>query len=445
MTTNTDYTFTPHPSPEEIKDRWNVSLDGLEYESENQAVVAHLRSIWRENWWKYPDNIKRSFLSAARKTATTKSNIDSPSNHPLYRGPVTYDRHDFDWGVWLVLRAIYYDANKDAVSRRTQMTRSNFSRGPARKIIMQRYRGVDVLEANVPPTFPPQSRSWDKTSGNGPVVSRASPKIEIGTASASNQSSTSEGDGVQDSGPSTEAAISTTVSTTSDDSLAQSSNQAQASLNALVQSPANEGGHHCEKAADTSNDSNGRSDDSKGTPKSLNKRSLPDDEEESSPCSEHHIQKRPCTSSDQGHSTEAESIPNIGTQKAVFVEGLDHIHEVLKKHLNEKVGECVGYHVAQQTENLQPQLRDEIAQFLPEKIFGIAEGSGISRIVKQVIEGMAEQMASKMVRQVMQQTTQRLTKELTSELQLEVDKQMADRIVQNMLDKLFGSIEIPKL
>ncbi|RSL78661.1 hypothetical protein BHE90_004117 [Fusarium euwallaceae] len=490
MTTNADHTFTPHPSPEEIQDEWNVSLYGLEDECENQAVVAHLRSIWKENWWKYPDNIKRSFLSATRKTATTKTNNQRPTAHVLFRGSVRFNRLDFDWGVWLVLRAIYYDVNKRAVNPRARMTRSNFSRGPAKEMIMQRYPGVNVLEANVPPTFPPRPPSWDKVSGDGTGDSSTSPKVEMGAASASNQTSTGEDGGIQNSGadynaetaddgsdsspspndvtskgkevakkhtsapsqdgnshlhanldltlPSFEAAFSTVGPTL--DSLIQSTNQVQASLDALLQGPANEGDHHSEKAADTSNDSNGRPEGPKGISKSLPKRRLSDDEEEDSPCSEH-TQKRQCTSSDQSSPAESDATTSSGLQKAIVDMDLDQIYELLKKTLNKKTAELATKHVTRQAESLQPPLKDQIAQSLSEKIFRILNISEPSIITNKVIDSMAEQMTSKIIQKVAQKVTQ----ELTAEQQPEVDKRIVDCVARIMMGKLFGPNGIPGL
>ncbi|RSL69387.1 hypothetical protein CEP53_002210 [Fusarium sp. AF-6] len=468
MTTNADYTFTPHPSPKENQHRWNVSLYGLEDECENQAVVAHLRSIWKENWWKYPDNIKRSFLSATRKTAVTKTNNQRPTAHVLFNGPVRFNRHDFDWGVWLVLRVIYYDVHKNAMNPRARMTRSNFSRGPAKEMIMQRYPGVDVLEGNVPPTFPPRPSSWDKPSSDGPAISSTSPKVEIGADSAGNQTSTGEGGGVRNSGadynaemgedgsdslpspddatskakevakkhtgqdhgshlcanldlalPSFEAAFSAVGPTL--DGLIQSTNQVQASLDAFLQGPTNEGDHHGEKVADASNDSNRRPEEPKGVSESLPKRRLSDDEEEDSPCSEH-TQKRQCTSSDQSSPAESDATTSSGLQKAIVDMDLDQIYELLKKTLNKQTAELAIKHVTRQAESLQPPLKDQIAQSLSEKIFRILNISEPSSIANKVIDSMAEQMTSKIIQKVAQKVTQ----ELTAEQQPEVDKRIVD-------------------
>ncbi|KAI8660241.1 hypothetical protein NCS57_01000700 [Fusarium keratoplasticum] len=504
MTTNADYTFTPHPSPEEIQDQWSVRLLHLNDEGENQAITTHLRSIWRDNWWKYPDEIKFSFSSATFKTAITKSNAKGPSAHLLYKASVNCSRRDFDWGLWLVLRVIYYDIHQHLPGLRARQKRHSFEQGDACKLIRQRYPDVDVLRDNVPPTFPPRPHSWTILGDRGPGSSlRPETPILASTdnRSTGNQASTGESDEITDSGtdsddetsvdesddspppdnatrkvkkeaeahtltpdrdggsPSREnlvlppSNLDAAASVTPDDStqhVNSSTSDSSPTLNdgtnkvASEQGPVGESGHHREKATDASIDSNGHSDESIGVPKSLPKRSMPEDEEEDSPCGEH-TQKRRCTSSDQSHPTESEAMLNSSLQKATFGEGLDRIHELWKKTFNEKVAEIVSQQVAQRTEGLQPRIKDEMTQFLSEKIFGSTENSGLSNIAQRVIDTLAKQMASKMAQQVIQQTTQQLTRELTSKLQPEADQQLANCLTQIMMDKLFGSTGIPGL
>ncbi|KAJ4313281.1 hypothetical protein N0V84_009510 [Fusarium piperis] len=501
MTTNADYTFTPGPFTEAAQNQWDMSLHRIEDEGENQAVAAHLRSLWKENWWKYPDDIKRSFLSAARKNALTKTNNHSPSSHILYRGSVLFNRYDFDWGVWLVLRGIYYDVHKNDMSPRAQMTCLTFGRGTATRMMTERHPGIDVLEENVPPTFPPRPLSWDRKSGDESGSSRAPTKSKNRVVSVNNQKSTgtdgrvrsaeagshaeTTGDESHSSPPDSATSkvekgaephtlassggshprenlnlapsgLDAGASIATDDSN-QKTLQVQTVQNvnpitgdsglppndgknrvASEQSPVNEGGHQREKAANTSNDGNLRSVESNNVHKSLLKRSMSDDEEEDSPCGELHARKRRGTSSDQSHSAESGTTPNSGSQMAISGENLDRIHELLKKHLNERVVECVSQQVARQAESLQPRLKDQIVQFLPEKIFGVTESSGLSSISQKVVDSMAERLASKITRQIMQQVAQQVTRELTSELQPKADKQIADCIAEIMLEKLLG-------
>ncbi|UPK95149.1 hypothetical protein LCI18_006084 [Fusarium solani-melongenae] len=494
MTTNADYTFTPRPS-EEIQDQWSVRLLHLDSEGENHAVTTRLRSIWRDNWWKYPDEIKFSFLSATFNTAVTKSNVKGPSAHILYRASVNCNKRDFDWGLWLVLRVIYYDVHQDP---KAQQKRHTFQQGDACQLIRQRYPGVDVLRDNVPPTFPPRPHSWPSLGSRGPGSSL---RASANNRSTGNQPSTGESDEITNSGtdsddetsvdesddspspdsamrkvkekaeahtltpdrdggsPSREnlvlppsnldAAASTTPNNSTqhvNSSTSDSSPTSNDGTNKVAseQSPVGESDHHREKATHASIDSNWRSDESIGVPRSLQKRSMSDDDEEDSPRGEH-TQKRRCTSSDQSHPTESEAMPNSDIQKTLFDENLDRIHELWKKTFNEKVAEIVSQQAAQQTEGLQPRIKDEITQFLSEKIFGSSENSGLSNIAQRVIDTLAEQMASKMAQQVIQQITQKLTRELTTELQPEVDQQLANRLTQIMMDKLFGSTGTPGL
>ncbi|KAJ4162961.1 hypothetical protein NW754_014383 [Fusarium falciforme] len=470
MTTNADYTFTPHPSPEEIQDQWSVRLLHLNDEGDNHAITTRLRSIWRDNWWKYPDDIKFSFVSATFKTAITKSNAKGPSAHLLYKASVNCSKRDFDWGLWLVLRVIYYDVHQDLTDSRARLKRLNFRGGDACKLIRQRYPDVDVLRENVPPTFPPRPPSWTSLGDRGPGSSLRPETGSTDNRSTSNQASTGESDEITDSG--TDSDDETGVDE-SDDSppsgqchergkergkgahsharprrwlaFPDSSPTSNDGTNKVAseQGPVGESDHHCEKATDASIDSNGRPDESIGVPKSLPKRSMSDDEEEDSPCGEH-TQKRRCTSSDQSHPTESEAMPNSDLQKATFGEDLDRIHELWKKTFNEKVAEIVSQQVAQRTEGLQPRIKDEMTQFLSE-IFGSTENSGLSNIAQRVIDTLAEQMASKMAQQVIQQISQQLTRELASELQPEADQQLANCLTQIMMDKLFGSTGTPGL
>ncbi|KAM6518765.1 hypothetical protein FSOLCH5_007528 [Fusarium solani] len=500
MTTNADYTFTPHPSPEEIQGQWSVRLLHLNEEGENHAITTRLRSIWRDNWWKYPDDIKFSFVSATFKTAITKSNAKGPSAHVLYKASVNCSKRDFDWGLWLVLRVIYYDVHQDLTDSKAQLKRLNFRRGDACKLIRQRYPDADVLLDNVPPTFPPRPPSWTSLGDHGPGSSlRPETPILASTdnRSTGNQAPTGESDEITDSetdsddettndesndspppddamrkvkkeekahtltpdqdggSPSREnldlssSSLDAAASVTPDDSIkhvnlstSDSSPTSNDGTNKVAseQGPVGESDHHREKATGTSIDSNGRSDESIGVPKSLPKRSMSDDEEEDSPCGEH-TQKRRCTSNDQSHPTESEAMPSSGLQEAIFGMDLDQLHEQWKKNFNEQVAELVSEQVTQQAKSLQPRLKDQIAQTVSEKIFGITEVSGPSSIVQQVIDSMAEQIASKIIQQV----TQHVTWKLTSELQPKVDKQIADCIARIMMDKLFGSTDIPGL
>ncbi|EEU41247.1 uncharacterized protein NECHADRAFT_83458 [Fusarium vanettenii 77-13-4] len=463
MTTNADFTFTPHPSPEEIQDEWNLSLHGIEDEGENQAVIAHLRSIWRDNWWKYPDKIKQSFLNAARKTATTKTNIHSPCSHTLYRGAFIRNTHDFDWGVWLVLRGIYYDSLKDAATARAEMTRQTFARSPATKAIMQRYQDIDVLEDNVPLTFPPRPSSWEKKLEDGPGGSCTPPKTKDRTPAvkcpATNKTG-GTGDGTRDSGvgSSTEMAKGEGVGSPSPDKTKTkvkkeakkhtsapsqgTSSHPRTNLDTTpsdsktkaisIQGPVNEGGQR-EKSTNASNNSKVCPEEPSTAPKRLPKRSLSDDEEES----QLRIKRRSTSSDQSRHSPEVktEAIPNGCLQIATFNETLEHIYERIKKPINEKATEYVSQQVTQHLEDLQPRLKDLAIQLLSEMIPVIPRSSESSTIAQQIADSMAEQVLSIITGPVIQ----KLTTRLISELQPVVDKQIANGIAQHLLENLFGS------
>ncbi|KAL2681214.1 hypothetical protein Neosp_008822 [[Neocosmospora] mangrovei] len=464
MTTNADFTFTPHPSPEEIQDGWDVSLDGIEDEGENQAVATHLRSIWRDNWWKYPNKIKDSFLIAARKTAITKTNIHSPCSHTLYRGAFIRNTHDFDWGVWLVLRGIYYGSLKDVATARAEMTRQTFARSPATKAIMQRYQGIDVLEDNVPLTFPPRPSCWEKKPDEGPGGSCTPTKTKDQTPAVKRPATNKtggEGNGTRDAG------VGSGAETTKNESGGSSSpdktktkvkKEAKKHTSALsqdagshpcanldttpsdgktkavsIQGPATEGKQR-EKAASTSNNSIARSKDPENAPKRLAKRSLSDDEEEES-----HLRiKRRSTPSDQSHHSpegKHEATPNSCLQMTTFNENLEHIYEQIKKPVNEKATECVSQQVTRLLEDLQPQLKDLAIQLLSEKIPVIPRSSESNSIAQQLADSMAEHVLSILPGPIIQNLTTRLV----SELQPVIDKQIANGIAQHLLENLFGS------
>lgn len=503
MTTNADHTFTPDPFPAAAQDRWDVSLRRIQDEGENEAIAAHLRSLWKENWWKYPDDIKRSFLSAARKHALSKTNKHRPTKHVLYRGPVLFNRHDFDWGVWLVLRGIYYDVNKSDTSPKAWTTRLTFQRGPATRMMMERYPGIDVLTENVPPTFPPRPLSWDNKSADEPSGSSALPESKLGAASASNQKSTDAAGQVQSAEPGSgaERTDGESHSPASRDSTTSKAKEGEASHTlassagshprtnhnldpsgldaadkiapddsdqnslgigdpqnvnstigssgpapsdgmdeaALEQGSVNEGSHPGGKAVNTPNNVNSHSDEPNSIPSSPLKRRMPDGDEEDSSYRGLHTRKRRSRSSDQRRSAEPEATPNSGPQMTTFGESLERVHGLLKKNLDEMVVECVSQQVARQAESLQPRLKDQMAQFLPEKMFGVTASSELSSIAQKVIDSMAEQVASKITQQVIQRVTQQVTREVTSELQPKADKQIADCIAKITVEKLMGS------
>ncbi|KAI8715128.1 hypothetical protein NCS52_01019800 [Fusarium sp. LHS14.1] len=437
MTTNADFTFTPHPSPEEIQDGWDVSLDRIEDEGENQAVAIHLRSIWRDNWWKYPDKIKRSFLNAARKTATTKSNVHSPCSHShtLYRGAFVHNEHDFDWGVC-----------------------------PAKKAIMQRYQGIDVLEDNVPLTFPPRPPCWEKKPEDGPESSCTPPKSKDRTPAVKRPATNKTGgtgDGTRATGAGYGAGTAKgegSGSPSSDKTKTKVKKETKKHTSGLsqgagslphvdfnmtpsdgkikaasIQVPVNEGSQR-EKAASTSNDSSVSPEEPNNAPKRLPKRSLSDDEEAESQLRV----KRRSTSSDQSrHSPEAktEAMPNSSLQTATLNETLEHIYERIKKLINDKATEYVSQQVTQHLEDLQPRLKDLAIQFLSEKIPGMAQSPGSNIIAQQITDSMADQILPIITGPVIQN----LTTWLISELQPVVDKQIANGIAQHLLENLFGS------
>ncbi|KAJ3528639.1 hypothetical protein NM208_g10110 [Fusarium decemcellulare] len=145
-----------------LENAWEACLDHLDL---GDPVNARLHSIWRNNWWKYPVDIKNSFLDATQKIGHTARNIGKPSDHALWR--VTVTRREFDWGVWLVLRAMYYDTIMDETDPVYVMGRTRLATGLAKTLIDERYPGNDNLNVDVPMSFPPRPPNWAVSTAMG--------------------------------------------------------------------------------------------------------------------------------------------------------------------------------------------------------------------------------------------------------------------------------------
>ncbi|KAM0421503.1 hypothetical protein ACHAPT_010677 [Fusarium lateritium] len=443
MTTNADYTFTPHRYPEEIRDQWDPILSQLNDEGENHAAATRLRSIWKDNWWKNPDDIKRSFLNAARKFALTKTNAESPSSHVLYRAAVRNRNQDFDWGVWLVLRVVYYDVLKDADS--------------------------------VPCTFPPRPQHWPELpGGDGLCGSRARARTNTRTPvadhSVGNQTAGDESKGTpshddtkgrvkketkehtfmsNQSGVSLNANANAVVddhtrrstqtrTTQKDNSPTGNSDFASSdgmSKAASVRDSVDKSDHKREKPADSSNSSNARSDWSKSVSKSRSL-SMSEDEEEDPPSdSKSRPQKRRRLSSDQSQASGSEGMPNANPQFALPLGSLEILHERMKKGFNEKLTEPVAQLVTQHVTSLQPSFKREIYQRLSERLLGVAGNSGLSDIARQITNSMTEQATT----EVAKETIRQLTRQLIHDLQPWVNEIVAKVMAQNLLGNIFGA------
>ncbi|CAG7558585.1 unnamed protein product [Fusarium equiseti] len=136
-------------------------LDSLS--DEHQTLVKHLKTIWQDNWYKYPEHIRQSFHLATTRVMFTESNQKNASNHALWKKAISSKQWDFDWGIWLVLRATYYDT----VKPKDAPKRTSFRHGQASVLIAQRYKDCDVMQDLVPVSFPPRPREWDVTSRAG--------------------------------------------------------------------------------------------------------------------------------------------------------------------------------------------------------------------------------------------------------------------------------------
>ncbi|KAG8357242.1 hypothetical protein FVEN_g5122 [Fusarium venenatum] len=81
------------------------------------------------------------------------------SNHVLWKDAVAADNLDFDWAMWLVLRAVYYDTDSTA-------NRLSFKNSLAAKKITERYQGIDVLYDNFLITDAPRPSKWGRIANH---------------------------------------------------------------------------------------------------------------------------------------------------------------------------------------------------------------------------------------------------------------------------------------
>ncbi|CAJ0540121.1 Ff.00g073920.m01.CDS01 [Fusarium sp. VM40] len=116
----------------------------------DQPVAKKLKKFWDKNWDKFPENMRTSFISTFKKVNQTESNVKSPSNHIIWKTTVTSCKEDLDWGVWIILRAIYYDPVVHSKDQKDILFKANFMQNQAAKRIQQRYPEVNIFTAKLP-------------------------------------------------------------------------------------------------------------------------------------------------------------------------------------------------------------------------------------------------------------------------------------------------------
>ncbi|KAF0636847.1 hypothetical protein FPSE5266_10223 [Fusarium pseudograminearum] len=94
------------------------------------------------------------------KLHITKTNRKHPSNHKLWKDAVSTDKLDYNWGIWLVLRAIYYDTVD------SQDRRQSFRNGVAATKIAERYKGTDIFNDTSPTPWVPRPEKWSSVTGH---------------------------------------------------------------------------------------------------------------------------------------------------------------------------------------------------------------------------------------------------------------------------------------
>ncbi|KAM0367309.1 hypothetical protein HYE67_005787 [Fusarium culmorum] len=102
-----------------------------------------------------------SFVNATHRLHITKTNRKHPSNHKLWKDAVSTDKLDYNWGIWLVLRAIYFDTVD------SQDKRQSFRNGVAATKIAERYQGTDIFNDTSPTTWAPRPEKWPGVTGHG--------------------------------------------------------------------------------------------------------------------------------------------------------------------------------------------------------------------------------------------------------------------------------------
>ncbi|RFN44872.1 hypothetical protein FIE12Z_10853 [Fusarium flagelliforme] len=100
MATSNEAPFVPNPD-----DALDFGLNDDMANRLNHLIEfpPHYEALWPESIWV-------SFVEATKKSRYTDSNQKNQSNHWLWKQCVTADKWDFDGGIWVVLRAIYFDS-----------------------------------------------------------------------------------------------------------------------------------------------------------------------------------------------------------------------------------------------------------------------------------------------------------------------------------------------
>lgn len=154
------FTYPPIEPGDEDRAQWNHRLNGASPHPRDKIVVTRLKQMWKKHWFQFPDTIKKSFLDYAGIVRETDSNIKSASNHAIWKITLTNNHHDFDWGVWLVLRAIYYDTHKSSKDIAVRQKVLSFEQSQAAKKIKERYPQANIFKDILAPNYPPRPANW---------------------------------------------------------------------------------------------------------------------------------------------------------------------------------------------------------------------------------------------------------------------------------------------
>ncbi|KAM0200380.1 hypothetical protein ACHAPI_002805 [Fusarium lateritium] len=144
-----------------VDEQWSLKEMVKTKPQVDQTVAKKLKKFWDENWNKFPESMRASFMSTFKKVNQTESNIRSPSNHIIWKTTITSCKEDLDWGVWIILRTIYYDPVLHSKDQKDIAFKGNFMQNQAVKRIEQRYPGVDIFTVKLPAKLDsPRPSDW---------------------------------------------------------------------------------------------------------------------------------------------------------------------------------------------------------------------------------------------------------------------------------------------
>ncbi|KAF5027812.1 hypothetical protein F66182_82 [Fusarium sp. NRRL 66182] len=151
-----------------LQEKWSVNTIVNTKADDDKPVAQRIRKFWVDHWDLFPSAMRSNFHSAFSKLNSTKSNKRSPSNNNVWKHTITSCKDDLDWGVWIILRAAYYDPIIKSKDADDVSQRANFMKSELVKLIQQRYPGVNIFEASLPLQLDaPRPSDWPALGDTG--------------------------------------------------------------------------------------------------------------------------------------------------------------------------------------------------------------------------------------------------------------------------------------